>query len=79
MIGVDLKDQLLHIYLLEEEKMSKWYIKTFRRLPNATISTPWLSAEQIHMGNELTWFRLHLYNMEVVFTEKCQGDNPWTT
>jgi hypothetical protein len=37
MIGVDLKDQFLHTYLLERKKMTKWFIKLFRRLLNATI------------------------------------------
>ena len=35
--GVDLKDQLLQPYLLERKKMSKWYMKLFRRLLNTTI------------------------------------------
>lgn len=35
--GVDLKDQLLQPYLLERKKMTKWYIKLFRRLLNTTI------------------------------------------
>ena len=35
--GVDLKDQLLQPYLLERKKMSKWYIKMFRRLLNITV------------------------------------------
>jgi hypothetical protein len=37
MIGVDLKDQLLHTYLLERKKLTKWYIKLFQRLLNAAI------------------------------------------
>ena len=35
--GVDLKDHLLQPYLLERKKMSKWYIKLFRRLLNITV------------------------------------------
>ena len=35
--GVDLKDQLLQPYLLERKKMTKWYIKLFRRLLNTTV------------------------------------------
>ena len=35
--GIDLKDQLLQPYLLERKKMSKWYIKRFRRLLNITV------------------------------------------
>ena len=37
MVGVDLKDQLLQPYLLERKKMTKWYIKLFRRLLNITV------------------------------------------
>jgi hypothetical protein len=37
MAGVDLKDNLLQPYLLERMKMTKWYIKLFRRLLNSTI------------------------------------------
>jgi hypothetical protein len=35
--GVDLKDQLLQPSLLERNKMTKWYIKLFRRLLNITV------------------------------------------
>ncbi|XP_023721062.1 piggyBac transposable element-derived protein 4-like [Cryptotermes secundus] len=35
--GVDLKDQLLHSYLIERKRMNKWYMKLFRRLLNASI------------------------------------------
>jgi len=37
MSGVDLKDQLLQPYLLERKKITKWYIKLFRRLLNTTV------------------------------------------
>ncbi len=28
--GVDLKEQLLHIYLVKRKKMTKWYLKLFK-------------------------------------------------
>jgi hypothetical protein len=31
MIGVDLKDQLLHSYLIERKRMNRWYMKLFCR------------------------------------------------
>jgi hypothetical protein len=37
MIGVDLKDQLLHSYLIERKRMNKWYMKLFCRLLNTSI------------------------------------------
>jgi len=35
--GVDLKDQLLHIYMVERKKMTKRYLKLFKRLLNSTV------------------------------------------
>jgi hypothetical protein len=37
MIGDDLKDQLLHFYLIETKRMNKWYTKLFHRLLNTSI------------------------------------------
>jgi hypothetical protein len=47
MIGVDLKDQLLHSYLTERKRMNKWYMKLFRRLLNTSI----LNAMIIYRSN----------------------------
>jgi hypothetical protein len=35
--GADLKDQLLHSYLIEIERMNKWYMKLFCRILNVMI------------------------------------------
>jgi len=35
--GVDLKDQFLHMYMVESKKMIKWYLKIFKRLLNTTV------------------------------------------
>jgi hypothetical protein len=35
--GVDLKDQLLHIYVVERKSMTKWYLRLFKRLLNSAI------------------------------------------
>jgi hypothetical protein len=35
--GVDLKDQLLNMYLVERKRMNKWYMKLFKRLLNSTV------------------------------------------
>jgi len=37
MEGVDLKDNLLHMYMVEREKMTKWYLKLFKRLLNSAV------------------------------------------
>ena len=35
--GVDLKDQLLHMYMVKRKKITKWYLKLFKRLLNSTV------------------------------------------
>jgi hypothetical protein len=37
MLGVDLNDQMLQLYLLERKKSTKWYLKLFKRLLNVAI------------------------------------------
>jgi hypothetical protein len=37
LIGFDLKDQLLHSFLIERKRMNKWYMKLFRRLLNTSV------------------------------------------
>jgi hypothetical protein len=37
MLGVDLKDQLLQLHLLERKKGTKWYLKLFKRLLSVAI------------------------------------------
>jgi hypothetical protein len=36
-LGVDMKDQMLQPYLMEQKKGTKWYMKLFKRLLNAAI------------------------------------------
>jgi hypothetical protein len=36
-IGVDLKAQLLHLYLIERKRMNNWYMKLFHRILNTSI------------------------------------------
>ena len=35
--GVDLKEKLLHMYMVERKKMTKCYLRLFKRLLNATV------------------------------------------
>jgi hypothetical protein len=37
MLGVDLKNQRLQPYLLEQKKGTKWYVKLLKRLFNVVI------------------------------------------
>jgi len=45
--GVDLKDQLLHMYMVERKKMTKWYLKLFKRLLNSTVLNSFVVYRQV--------------------------------
>ena len=45
--GMDLKDQLLHMYLVERKRMTRWYMKLFKRLLNAIVLNSLILYKQI--------------------------------
>ena len=47
MKGVDLKDQLLHRYMVERKKMTKWYLQLFKRLLNSTVLNSFIVYRQV--------------------------------
>jgi hypothetical protein len=66
--GIDLKDQLLLMYIVERKHMHKWYMKLFRRLLNTTV----LNAMIIYRHNtgkqiDHLEFRVHL--VEALFEQ----------
>jgi hypothetical protein len=47
MVGVDLKDQLLHMYMVERKKMTKCYLKLFKRLLNSAVLNSFIIYRQV--------------------------------
>jgi len=45
--GVDLEDQLLHMCMVEREKMTEWYFKLFKRLLNSTVLNSFVVYRQV--------------------------------
>jgi hypothetical protein len=45
--GVDLKDQLLHMYVVERKRMTKWYLKRFKKLLNSTVLNSFVVYRQV--------------------------------
>jgi len=45
--GVDLKDQLLHMYMVEGKKMTKWYVRLFKRLLNSIVLNSFVVYQQV--------------------------------
>jgi len=45
--GVNLKEQLLHMYMIGRKKMTKWYIRLFKRLLNPTVLNSFVIYRQV--------------------------------
>jgi len=50
--GVDLKGQLLHMYMVERKEMTKWYLKIFKRLLNSAVLNLFVVYRQV-MGRNI--------------------------
>jgi hypothetical protein len=61
MLGVDLKDQILQPYLLEQERGTNWYLKLFKRLPTVMVHNAMVMYQSIPNKNrDSLKFRLSL-------------------
>ena len=67
--GVYLKDQLLQPYLLERKKMSKWYIKLFRRLLNITVLNCMVICRANSGQTKIDHFKFRVELVQALLTE----------
>ena len=71
--GVDLKDHLLEPYLLERKKLSKWYIKIFRKFLSITV----LNCMVIYCKNsrqtKIDHFKFRVELVQALLTEHGSG------
>jgi hypothetical protein len=71
--GVDLKDQLLHMYVVERKRMSKWYLKLFKRLLNSTVLNSIVVYRQV-MGRNIEQLSYRIVSGRFVYkTCTCCG------
>jgi hypothetical protein len=66
--GIDLKNQLLQMFLAERKHMHKWYMKLFRRILNARV----LNAMIIYRYNamkQITQLPFRVSFVEVLFQQ----------
>lgn len=61
--GVDLRDQMLHAYLLERKRGNKWYIKIFKRLLNISVLNSYIIWKNSNQKSSHLTFRLDLIKM----------------
>jgi len=66
--GVDLKDQLLHMYMVERKRMTKWYLILFKRLLNSTVLNSFVVYQQV-TGRNIQQFSCRIQLVEGLFTK----------
>jgi len=65
---VNLNDQLLHMYMVERKKMTKWYLKLFKRLLNSAVLNSFVVYGHVTGRNiQQLLFRIQL--VESLFTK----------
>ena len=67
--GVDLKDKLLQPYLLEWKKMTKWYIKLFRRLLNIAVLNCMVICRANSGQTKIDHFKFRVELVQALLTE----------
>jgi hypothetical protein len=75
--GVDLKDQLLHMYMIERKKMTKWYLKLFKRLLNSTVFNSCVIYRQV-MGRNIQQLSYRIQLVEGLFTKYACAAETWS-
>ena len=73
MRGVDKKDQLLQTYLEERKRMNKWYMRSFRRLLNATVLNSLVIYRQ-NTGRNIDHLKLVKYSVQRRISGNHDGD-----
>jgi len=79
MRGVNLKDQLLHMYIVErEKKMTKWYLKLFKRLLNSTVINSFVVYREV-TGRNIQQLSYRIQLVEGLFMKYAHASEKWTT
>ena len=63
-----MKDQLLHMYMVERKKMTKWYLKLFNRLLNSTVLNSFVVYRQV-TGRNIQQLSYRIELVEGLFTK----------
>ena len=63
-----LKDNLLHMYMVERKKMTKWYLKLFKMLLNSTVLNSFVVYRQV-TGRSMQQLSYRIQVAEGLFTK----------
>jgi len=72
-----LKDQLLHMYMVERKKMTKWYLQLFKRLLNSTVLNSFIVYQQV-MGRYIQQLSYRIQLVEGLFTKYAHAAETWS-
>ena len=75
--GVNLKDQLLHMYLVERKNMTKWYLKLFKRLLISTVLNSFVVYRQV-TGRKIQQLSYIIQLVEGLFTKYACAVETWS-
>ena len=67
-----MKDQLLHMYMVERKRMSKWYLKLFKRLLKATVLNSFVVYRQV-TGRNIQQLSYKFQLVEGLFTKYARA------
>jgi hypothetical protein len=70
--GVDLKEQLLHMYMVERKKMTKLYLKLFKRLLNHTVLSLFVVYRHV-TGKNIHQLSYRIQLVEGLFTKYARA------
>jgi hypothetical protein len=65
----NLKDQFMHLHLVERKKMTKWSLKLFKRLLNSTVHSSFVVYRQM-TGRKIQQLSYRIQLVDGLFT-KC--------
>ena len=74
--GADLKDQLLHMYMVKRKRMSKWYLRLFKRLLNYAVLN-WIVVYQQVTGRNIEQLSYRIRLVEGLFTKYARAAETW--
>jgi len=70
--GVDLKDQLLHMYMVERKEMTKLYLKLFKRLLKSRVLNLFVVYRQVR-GRNIQQLSYRIQLVEGLFTKYARA------
>ena len=75
--GANLKDQLLHMYMVKSKKMTKWYLRLFKRLLNSTDLNSFVVYRQV-TGRNIQRLSYRIQLVEGLFMKYACAVETWS-